>query len=132
MWVVSLFPGLKHTFLVPASFSKAVNFIFTTSLLAADSVLRNLQRVKKSVECREVVPIYNNGMKGVDYFDQLISYFAMLIRSRKYWKRIALRLVDMLILNCFIAYKERWNAKFVFSLLITTPPPSPLLLFFNI
>ncbi|CAI6356352.1 unnamed protein product [Macrosiphum euphorbiae] len=45
-------------------------------------------------------------MGGVDKLDQLISYYRIFIRSRKWTLRMIMHAFDMAISNCWIQYKK--------------------------
>lgn len=45
-------------------------------------------------------------MGGVDKIDQLISYYPIFIRSRKWTLRMIIHSFDMAISNCWIQYKN--------------------------
>lgn len=60
---------------------------------------------KKTVPCPKVVSEYNKRMGGVDRFDQLKQCYSIGRRSVKWWHRITYFLIDMAIVNSYIAYK---------------------------
>ena len=45
-------------------------------------------------------------MGGVDKLDQLINYYRIFIRSRKWTLRMIVHAFDMVISNCWIQYKK--------------------------
>ena len=75
----------------------------------------NIQRNTKNAD-GEYVPLalvkpqsiaqYNTYMGGVDLSDQLISYYNVLLKSKKWYKTIFCHTVDLSIVNAFILYKE--------------------------
>lgn len=58
------------------------------------------------IERPEMVRLYNKSMGGVDKLDQLISYYRIFIRSRKWTLRMIMHAFDMVIFNCWIQYKK--------------------------
>ena len=54
----------------------------------------------------EIVKIYQIFMKGVDISNQLISYYEIDIRMRKWWKRLFNHLIDIAVVNSFILYNK--------------------------
>lgn len=54
------------------------------------------------IERPEIVRRYNDSMGGVDKMDQLISYYHILIRSRKWTLRMAMHAFDIAITNSWI------------------------------
>ena len=45
-------------------------------------------------------------MKGVDISNQLISYYEIDIRMKKWWKRHFNHLIDIAVVNSFILYNK--------------------------
>ncbi|XP_025194766.1 piggyBac transposable element-derived protein 3-like [Melanaphis sacchari] len=58
------------------------------------------------IERPEIVRKYNESMGGVDKMDQLISYYRILIRSRKWTLRMAMHAFDIAITNSWIQYTK--------------------------
>jgi len=58
------------------------------------------------IERPEIVRRYNDSMGGVDKMDQLISYYRILIRSRKWTLRMAMHAFDIAITNSWIQYTK--------------------------
>lgn len=63
-------------------------------------------RKKLKIECPEVIYRYNNGKLGVDKFDQLISYYRIFIRSKKWTLRMIFHLVDLSVTNSWFEYRR--------------------------
>jgi hypothetical protein len=57
------------------------------------------------LQCPRVVKVYNEIMGGVDRFDQLRERYAVGRRSIKWWHRIFHWLLDLAIVNSYIAWK---------------------------
>ena len=47
---------------------------------------------------------YNVHMNGVDKCDQYLSYYSLTRKSRKWWKKIFFRLVEISVLNAIVLY----------------------------
>lgn len=56
------------------------------------------------VEVPEIVLQYNENMGGVDKFDQLISYYRVFIKSKKWTLRMITHGLDMAIVNSWFEY----------------------------
>jgi hypothetical protein len=53
-------------------------------------------------QCPPLLPDYIKHMRGVDRGDQLISYYNIGRRSRKWWKRVFYYILECAILNSFV------------------------------
>ena len=53
-----------------------------------------------------VVVDYNEFMLGVDKLDQLMSYYSFLHKSVKWWRKIFFWLLEVVVINSYIIYKE--------------------------
>ena len=69
----------------------------------------------------QVVTMYNNGMGGVDLLDQLISYYRIFIKSKKWTLRVIFHFVDVAVCASWIEYRKECIANKVV--------PKPLLEF---
>lgn len=54
----------------------------------------------------EIVKLYNDSMGGVDLHDQLISYYRVFIKSRKWTLRMLFHSFDMATCNSWLEYKN--------------------------
>lgn len=50
---------------------------------------------------------YNQYMLGVDKMDQLVSYYSFLHKSVKWWKKVFFWIVEVVVVNSYIIYKEQ-------------------------
>ena len=53
-----------------------------------------------------VVADYNQFMLGVDKRDQLMAYYSFLHKSVKWWHKIFFWLLEVMVINSYIIYKE--------------------------
>lgn len=58
------------------------------------------------VELPEVISLYNNNMGGVDKFNQLLSYYRIFTKSKKWTLRMITHAIDMAIVNSWLEYKQ--------------------------
>lgn len=89
----------------------ASNFV---GIGTVDTAKRWEKKLKKHIDVNrpEIVSLYNGGMGGVDLLDQLISYYRVFIRSKKWALRIIFHFVDFAICASWLEYrKERIKAK---------------------
>lgn len=86
-----------------ASNSMASNFIASGNV---DNVERWDKKIKKydTVERPEVIKLYNKIMGGVDKIDQLIAYFGIFLKSKKWILRMIFHAIDMAICNSWLEY----------------------------
>jgi len=71
-----------------------------------DIVQRWNKKEKKyiPVERPEVIKLYNQSMGGVDKYDQLISYYRIFLKSKKWTLRMVFHALDMAITNSWLEY----------------------------
>ncbi|CAI6343484.1 unnamed protein product [Macrosiphum euphorbiae] len=71
-----------------------------------------IKRYDKKNECYvevdrpEIVKLYNDSMGGVDLHDQLISYYRVFIKSRKWTLRMLFHAFDMATCNAWLEYRN--------------------------
>lgn len=58
------------------------------------------------VERPEVIKLYNKSMGGVDKLDQLVSYYRIMIKSRKWTLRMLFHVVDLAVVNSWLEYRR--------------------------
>lgn len=78
-----------------------------------DTAKRWDKKLKKHVDVSrpEVISLYNNGMGGVDLLDQLISYYRVFIRSKKWPLRVIFHFMDFGVCSSWLEYrKDQENA----------------------
>lgn len=63
---------------------------------------RNPDGSKTAVSCPPLLPDYQQYMRGVDRGDQLIGFYNIGRRSKKWWKRIFAYIVECSLLNTYI------------------------------
>ena len=60
---------------------------------------------------------YNNGMLGVDRFDQMLSYYQGLRKCIRWYKKIGVHFLDIFLRNSFYLTKQQYPGSFKISLL---------------
>ncbi|XP_047107926.1 piggyBac transposable element-derived protein 3-like [Schistocerca piceifrons] len=58
----------------------------------------------------ELVKCYNHGMGGVDLFDQLMPYYRIFIKSKKWTLRAIFHAVDFAVVQRWLEYRKNANA----------------------
>lgn len=58
------------------------------------------QRKKKP----NIIQSYNEGMSGIDHSDQMLSYHTSLRKSLRWYKKLGVHLIEMLLYNSFLLY----------------------------
>lgn len=83
----------------------ASNFV---GIGGSDTAKRWDKKQKKHVEVSrpEIVSRYNGGMGGVDLLDQLLSYYRVFIRSKKWALRVIFHFVDFAICSSWLEYRN--------------------------
>ena len=81
------------------------NFIDTNRLCTKKRWSKKLQQYI-DISFPEIVKIYQILMKGVDISNQLISYYEIDVRMKKWWKRLFNHLIDIAVVNSFILYNK--------------------------
>ena len=61
----------------------------------------------RNVECPPLLPDYQAYMRGIDRGDQLMGYYNVGRRSKKWWKRVFAYLLEVSILNAYVWQKFR-------------------------
>uniref|UniRef100_A0A2S2NID8 PiggyBac transposable element-derived protein 1 n=2 Tax=Schizaphis graminum TaxID=13262 RepID=A0A2S2NID8_SCHGA len=56
------------------------------------------------IEQPEVIKMYNKSMGGVDKIDQLIAYYRIFIKSKKWTLRMMFHAIDMACCNSWLEY----------------------------
>jgi hypothetical protein len=52
-----------------------------------------------------VIKAYNRGMGGVDCCDQLLSFYWMKTKAKKWYRRVLYHFMDLALINSFILYR---------------------------
>lgn len=63
-------------------------------------------RQKISIDRPEIVREYNTYMGGVDLMNQMVSYYRIFIRSKKWTLRMVTHFIDFAVINSWIEYKN--------------------------
>ena len=90
---------------------KIINFLTTIHKATPPArVLRTVvsdgQVTREAVTCPPLLPDYQAFMRGVDRGDQLIGYYNIGRRSRKWWKRVFGYAIEVAALNAYIIQKD--------------------------
>ena len=72
-----------------------------------DCMNRNKKVTKKSNTVRD----YNSGMSGIDRSDQMLSYYSSLRKTIRWYKKLALYIIEVCLLNAYILYNENRTEK---------------------
>ena len=59
----------------------------------------------EEVQKPAMIQEYNQFMGGVDLCDQLLNYYALSRKSKKWWKRVFYRLLELCVINSLVLYK---------------------------
>ena len=75
---------------------------------SVDLVKRWSAKEKKHIQVKrpDVIKAYNEYMGGVDLMDMLISLYRINIRSKKYYIKIVLHLIDLSLVNAWLLYRR--------------------------
>lgn len=61
---------------------------------------------KETIQKPLMISKYNTHMGGVDLCDQLLSSYSMQRKSKKWWKKVFYRLIELSVLNSLVIYKK--------------------------
>ena len=83
-----------------------------SSFLSSDpaSTCSRFDRKEKKynqINFRDIVCQYNKSMGGVDSHDQMLSYYRMSFRPKKYYTRLVFHLIDMIIVNSWNLFRRK-------------------------
>ena len=62
------------------------------------------EKKKKQIQCPQLISPYNKGMGGVDKADQLMSFYRIEIKTKRWYIKIFWHLVDMAKVNAWLLY----------------------------
>lgn len=71
--------------------------------------VRRWDKVRKqytSIQIPAVIRAYNRGMGGVDRCDQLLSFYRLKTKAKKWYKRVLFHFLDLSLVNAYILYRE--------------------------
>ncbi|XP_064598479.1 piggyBac transposable element-derived protein 4-like [Liolophura sinensis] len=63
-------------------------------------------RNQKVSQKPNIVRDYNNGMSGIDRSDQMLSYYSALRKTIRWYKKIGLHVLEIMLFNAHIMYNE--------------------------
>ena len=88
---------------------RVINFLSTMHVAETPSPVtvqrRTLIGSRVEVEAPPLLPDYQAYMRGVDRGDQLIGYYNIGRRSKKWWRRVFAYLVEVAALNAFVLFQ---------------------------
>ena len=99
---------------------KCIFFVSTIHVADADEgvpcavVRKGKGGSKENFSCPPLLFDYIKHMRGVDRGDQLVSYYTVGRRSRKWWRRVFFYILDCSILNSFVLdahVRPAWHAQ---------------------
>ena len=67
---------------------------------------RNPDSRSVDVSCPLLLPDYQQYMRGVDRGDQLVSYYNIGQRSKKWWKKVFSYVIECALLNAYLLEKD--------------------------
>ena len=71
-----------------------------------DTTKRRIKSSKVQVLCPSAIKRYNQGMQGVDQFNKLLTLYPLAsLKFDKYYKKIAMVLLDFALTNAYLHYK---------------------------
>ena len=71
-----------------------------------ETTMRRIKSSKVEVLCPTAIKRYNKGMQGVDQFNKLLTLYPMAsLKFDKYYKKIAMVLLDFALTNAYLHYK---------------------------
>jgi hypothetical protein len=74
------------------------------------SLVKRWDKSKKEymhISIPALIRAYNKGMGGVDRCDQLLSFYRIKTKARKWYRRILYHFIDLCVVNAYILYKEK-------------------------
>jgi len=89
--------------------NKAVHLASNHVGIGNTEEVQRWQKTQKSyanITCPEIVKDYNTSMGGVDLTDQLLSYYRIFLRSKKWTLRMIFHSVDLAVINSWNEYRQ--------------------------
>lgn len=69
------------------------------------------KKERSEIPCPSVITVYNKHMGGVDLLDSLISLYRPYLRSKRYYFRVFLHVLDLTAVNAWLLYKRNVMTK---------------------
>ena len=95
----------KRPVTVISTMHSAVDFVNVTRKVKENNAVRDLELKKP-----KLIDDYNFAMGGVDLFDQHVSTYRVLRKTRKYWKTLLFDFVDVALVNSWVLFQQ-WVEK---------------------
>lgn len=105
---VASIDGMDVSFLVWKD-NKYVNLISSFARTHPETMVKRYDRKQKrtvDVKCPFVIQEYNRHMGGVDLLDSLMGRYKITMKSRKWYIRLFYHLLDLTLVNSWLAYKR--------------------------
>jgi hypothetical protein len=64
------------------------------------------QKTMMTIPCPQMVQVYNKGMGGVDLADQLLSYYRVHIKTKKWYRHVFFHLLSVAVVNSWLLYRR--------------------------
>ena len=89
-------------------FDKRMVYMISTKHVATEKWTGKFERTpnKDPVYKPSVIVDYTNEMFGVDLTDQLMNYYTFIRKSVKWWRKLWIHMLNMLVMNAFILNKK--------------------------
>lgn len=58
------------------------------------------------VPCPKAIDTYNKYMGGVDFLNSMLGYYRINIRSKKYYMKIFIHILDLCVVNAWLLYRR--------------------------
>ena len=85
--------------------------VLTISNMHQIEMVDCMNRNKKVTKKPNTVRDYNSGMLGIDRSDQMLSYYSSLRKTICWYKKLALHIMEVCLLNAYILYNENRTEK---------------------
>ena len=80
--------------------------VFVLSSLHGNTATE-IERYSGNVVKPDCISDYNKNMGGVDKCDQLLSYYAIAKKSKKWWKKVFFRLFELCVINSMCLFMQK-------------------------
>lgn len=67
------------------------------------------EKLRKEIQCPSIVTTYNKSMGGVDLADMLIALYRIKVKTKRWYIKVFLHLVDICKVNAWNMYCRHYN-----------------------